>query len=62
VIESEGSAPVTFAGGEVVVVPAMVEKFMLKPQWELEFLCASLPVERVGHPVTILDESRFSTL
>ena len=61
VIENEGSAPVTFAGGEVVVVPAMVEKFMLKPQWELEFLCASLPAERVDHPVTELGESSFST-
>jgi len=54
VIASEGSAPVTFAGGELVVVPAAVEKFMLKPQWELEFLCASLPIESVAQPATVL--------
>ena len=57
VIESEGSAPVTFASGESVVIPAAVDSFLLKPQWELEFLCASLPVEKVGHPVTVLHET-----
>jgi len=57
VIESQGSAPVTFTSGEAVVIPAAVEKFMLKPQWELEFLCASLPMEPVGHPATVLLET-----
>jgi mannose-6-phosphate isomerase len=56
VIETEGTAPVTFTGGEAVVIPAVVERFMLKPQWELELLCASLPVERVDHPTTALAE------
>jgi mannose-6-phosphate isomerase len=54
VIAGEGTPPVTFASGEVIIVPAEVEKFMLKPQWELEFLCASLPVENVSHPTTTL--------
>jgi mannose-6-phosphate isomerase class I len=53
VIESEGAAPITVTGGEAVVVPADMEKFMLKPQWEMEFLCASLPTEKVGHPTTV---------
>lgn len=61
VIESAGSAPITITGGEAVVVPAEVERFMLKPQWEMEFLCASLPVESVGHPVTVLAENSLST-
>ena len=52
VIETEGTTPVTFIGGEAVVVPAAVESFTLKPQWEMEFLCASLPVETVDHPTT----------
>jgi hypothetical protein len=39
-----------------------VEKFLLKPQWELEFLCASLPVEKVEQPATVLLEKSFSTL
>jgi hypothetical protein len=40
-----------------VVVPAAVERFTLKPQWELEFLCASLPAEKVGQPTTLLHET-----
>jgi mannose-6-phosphate isomerase len=56
-IESDGVAPVTFSSGDAVVVPASVEKFTLRPQWELEFLCASLPAEQVGHPATVLLEA-----
>ena len=57
VIESEDASPVTFSSGDAVVVPAAVEKFTLRPQWELEFLCASLPAEKVGHPETVLLEA-----
>ena len=57
VVECEGAAPVTFTAGEALVVPAAVEKFILRPQWEVEFLCSSLPVERVEHPRTVLTES-----
>jgi mannose-6-phosphate isomerase len=56
VVEHEGSAPLTFATGEAVVVPASVERFTLRPQWELDFLCSSLPVEEVEHPKTVLFE------
>jgi mannose-6-phosphate isomerase len=62
VIESDSGAPVTFTSGETVVIPAAVEKLLLKPQWELEFLCASLPVEKVEQPATVLLEKSFSTL
>ncbi|HZE81867.1 MAG TPA: type I phosphomannose isomerase catalytic subunit [Candidatus Polarisedimenticolia bacterium] len=62
VIENEGAAAVTFTSGETVAVPAAVDKFLLKPQWELEFLCASLPVEKVEQPATVLFEKSFSTL
>ena len=61
VIESEGAAPLTFAAGEAVVVPAEVERFILRPQWEVEFLCSSLPVERVEHPRTVLLENAAGT-
>ena len=61
-IESEGAAPVTFSSGDAVVVPAGVEKFTLKPQWELEFLCASLPAERVGHPETVMGDAFASSI
>lgn len=56
VVECEGGAPVTFAAGEAVVVPAAVERFILKPQWELDFLCSSLPVQEVAQPKTALFE------
>lgn len=52
-MECESSPALTFAAGEAVVVPAEVDRFILKPQWELEFLCCSLPVEQVAHPTTI---------
>jgi mannose-6-phosphate isomerase len=52
VIEHEGSGPITCATGEAVVVPAAVDRFILKPQWELEFLCASLPAETATQPKT----------
>src|SRR5450432_3928380 len=56
VIEFEGMEPLTFAAGECVVVPACVAALMLRPQWELEFLCASVPVEKVPQPDTVLIE------
>ena len=51
----------SFCAGEAVVVPAAVERFILKPQWELEFICSSLPVEQVAHPETVLLESTAGT-
>ena len=60
VIESEGAAPVTFSTGEAIVVPAGVDRFMLRPQWEVEFLCSSVPVEPVGHPATVLPENAIA--
>jgi mannose-6-phosphate isomerase len=61
VIEHEGGAPVTVAAGEAVVVPAAVDRFILKPQWELDFLCSSLPVEQVERPKTALFEVSTSS-
>jgi mannose-6-phosphate isomerase len=54
-LECNGSGVLSLSAGEAVVVPAAVEKFILKPQWELEFLCSSLPVEPVAPPTTVLD-------
>jgi mannose-6-phosphate isomerase len=59
VIENGAMAPVTFSAGEAIVVPATVDRFVLKPQWEVEFLCASLPIAAVGHPATVLVENSF---
>jgi|SRR5579862_195437 len=57
VILSGGAEPISFNSGEVVVVPAAVKNLTVKPQWDLEFLCASLPVEKVEHPRTVLLEN-----
>jgi mannose-6-phosphate isomerase len=62
VIEGDGAAPVTFSSGDALVIPAALEKFTLKPQWELEFLCASLPAERVGQPETVLLEATAGSI
>ena len=62
VIETEGAAPIMLTSGEAVIIPAAVDKLTLKPQWDLEFLCASLPVEKVEQPVTTLAESSYSAL
>jgi hypothetical protein len=40
-----------------VVVPACVQSFMLLPQWDLEFLCSSVPVGTVAQPDTVLMEA-----
>lgn len=56
VIECEDMAPLTFATGESVVIPASLPSFLLRPQWELEFLCSSVPVETVSQPDTVLIE------
>lgn len=53
IVESESAQPVAFAAGEAVVVPAAADSFTVKPQWEIEFLCASVPVEKTPHPATI---------
>jgi mannose-6-phosphate isomerase len=57
VLECEGGSTTMFSVGEALVVPAAVDRFILRPQWDLEFLCASLPVETAGHPPTSLFEN-----
>lgn len=53
-IEFGGMPLVTFCTGQAVVVPAEVKQFVIQPQWELEFLCSSLPATKVEQPATIL--------
>ncbi|MBZ5522664.1 MAG: class I mannose-6-phosphate isomerase [Acidobacteriia bacterium] len=54
IVQAEGAEPVVFNCGEAVVVPASTGQLTLQPQWELEFLCASLPVDEVAPPETVL--------
>lgn len=57
VIEAEGCAPVSLGGGDAVVVPASVPRFVIKPQWELEALSMYLPPRdsQLNHPDTTLE-------
>jgi mannose-6-phosphate isomerase len=54
IIEADGIAPVTFAKGEAVVLPANIRNFRIRPQWALECLRASLPGQTVPQPETTL--------
>ena len=60
VIESAGATPVAFSSGQAVVIPASVERFTLKPQWELEFL--SRRSRGSGHPETVLLEATAGSI
>jgi mannose-6-phosphate isomerase len=52
VVEAAGADPVTMAKGDAVVVPASVEKFIVRPQWTLEFLRARVPGAALPEPET----------
>jgi mannose-6-phosphate isomerase len=52
VIEAPGMDPVTVAKGDAVVVPASVERFVVRPQWSLEFLRAYVPGKALPEPET----------
>jgi mannose-6-phosphate isomerase len=54
VIEADGFEPLAIAKGDAVVVPAIIDRFRVCPQWTLEFLKSSLPVGDVPEPVTTL--------
>jgi mannose-6-phosphate isomerase len=53
-LESVGMAPISFAKGEAVVVPACVPEYMVRPQWDVEIMRVSLPTGSVAEPHTIL--------
>jgi mannose-6-phosphate isomerase len=52
VVEAQGRDPVTLAKGDAVVIPAAVQGFMVRPQWAVEFLKASVPSGTVTEPAT----------
>jgi mannose-6-phosphate isomerase len=54
VVEVQGCEPVTFAKGDAVVVPAALRNFTVRPQWQVEFLKASVPGAVVPEPATRL--------
>src|SRR5580658_2469844 len=54
VVEAEGRDPVTLAKGDAVVIPAAVQGFAVRPQWQLEFLKARVPGVSLPEPATRL--------
>jgi len=52
VVEAQGRDPVTLAKGDTVVIPAVVQSFMVRPQWAVEFLKASVPSGTLPEPAT----------
>lgn len=52
VVEAQGRDPVTLAKGDAVAIPAAVQGFMVRPQWAVEFLKASVPSGAVPEPAT----------
>ncbi len=54
IVESQGMAPISFATGEAVVIPATVRDYTVRPQWELEIMRMSLPAGAVPEPETVL--------
>jgi mannose-6-phosphate isomerase class I len=52
VVEVEGAEAVTMAKGDAVVIPAAVEKFMVRPQWKVEFLRSRVPGAQLPEPET----------
>ncbi len=43
IIESEGRPAISLGRGEAAVVPASLRKYSIRPQWEFEFVRATLP-------------------
>ncbi|HEY6303970.1 MAG TPA: type I phosphomannose isomerase catalytic subunit [Terriglobales bacterium] len=52
VVEAQGRDPVTLAKGDAVVIPAVVQSFIVRPQWAVEFLKANVPSGTVPEPAT----------
>jgi mannose-6-phosphate isomerase len=57
VVEAQGMEPITFATGDAVVVPACVDEYTVRPQWELEIMRMSLPKADTPEPKTTLPRS-----
>jgi hypothetical protein len=51
-VEVDGKDPVMLAKGDAVVVPAILSKFRVCPQWDIKFLKSSVPGIRLPEPET----------
>ena len=53
-VEAGAAGPVTFNKGDAVVVPASLGEYEVRPQWQVEFLKAYVPGEKLPEPETQL--------
>jgi len=53
-VEAAGMEPIALAKGDAVVIPASVERFEVRPQWNVEFLKAYVPGRTLPEPETRL--------
>ncbi len=61
-LEAPGMEPVSFARGDAIVVPASVQRYSVRPQWELEIMRMSLPVEKLPEPQTTLAGNGYAKI
>lgn len=54
-VEAKSMEPVTLKKGEAVVVPAVVDKFAVRPQGQLEYMLMRLPQGETPDPETIIE-------
>ena len=54
IVESQGMEPISFATGDAVVIPASVNGYTVRPQWDLDLMRMSLPSGSVAEPQTKL--------
>jgi mannose-6-phosphate isomerase len=54
-IHAKSMEPVTLKKGEAVVVPAVVDKFAVRPQGQLEYMLMRLPQGETPHPETSIE-------
>jgi mannose-6-phosphate isomerase len=54
IVEAAGTSSVTMSKGDAVVIPATPGEFQVRPQWNVEFLKASVPGRSLPEPNTMI--------
>ncbi|HLH07925.1 MAG TPA: type I phosphomannose isomerase catalytic subunit [Terriglobales bacterium] len=54
VLECAGAQPISISPGQSVVIPAVIDEALIRPQWELEFLKCMVPAKKFAEPETRL--------
>lgn len=54
IVGARGTDPLTLAKGDCAVIPAGLDRFEVRPQWNVEFLKAYVPGAELPEPETRL--------